>query len=32
MPAEEKVVTIRIAGEDTRGEKPKLEISGFNLL
>ncbi len=32
MPDESKVITIRIRNEDTRGEKPVVEFSGFNLL
>jgi hypothetical protein len=31
MPGEEKTVTMRLQHRDTRGEKPTLEISGFNL-
>jgi hypothetical protein len=31
MPGEEKVITISLRDEDTRGEKPLIGISGFNL-
>ncbi len=31
MPGEEKVISMRLKDEDTRGEKPTIEISGFNL-
>jgi hypothetical protein len=31
MPDEEKLITIRLKDEDTRGEKPSVKISGFNL-
>lgn len=31
IPGEEKTVTMKIRNEDTRGEKPVVEISGFNL-
>jgi hypothetical protein len=31
MPGEEKVITMKLENADTRGEKPKVEISGFNL-
>jgi hypothetical protein len=31
MPADEKVITMKLKNSDTRGEKPKVEISGFNL-
>jgi len=31
MPGEEKTITMRLKDEDTRGEKPAVEISGFNL-
>ncbi len=31
MPGEEKVITMRIKDEDTGGEKPSVDISGFNL-
>jgi Exo-beta-D-glucosaminidase Ig-fold domain/F5/8 type C domain/Glycosyl hydrolases family 2/Glycosyl hydrolases family 2, sugar binding domain len=31
MPAEKKVITMKLKDEDTRGEKPVVEISGFNL-
>jgi hypothetical protein len=31
MPGEEKVITMRLKDADTRGEKPDVEISGFNL-
>ena len=31
MPGEEKIVTMRLSDKDTRGEKPGVEISGFNL-
>ncbi len=32
MPAgEEKVITMKLKDEDTGGEKPAIEISGFNL-
>jgi hypothetical protein len=32
MPGEEKSITMRLQQRDTRGEKPKVEVSGFNLL
>ena len=32
MPGEEKTITMRLHNRDTRGEKPSVEISGFNLL
>jgi hypothetical protein len=31
MPGEEKTITMRLQNRDTRGEKPTVEISGFNL-
>ncbi|MDR1203476.1 MAG: discoidin domain-containing protein [Tannerellaceae bacterium] len=31
LPDEEKVITVRLQDNDTRGEKPEVEISGFNL-
>jgi hypothetical protein len=31
MPGEQKVITMRLNNEDTRGEKPAVDISGFNL-
>jgi hypothetical protein len=31
MPGEEKVITIKLKDADARGEKPSVEISGFNL-
>lgn len=31
LPGEEKVITMNLKNEDTRGEKPVVEISGFNL-
>jgi hypothetical protein len=31
MPVDEKVITMKLKNSDTRGEKPKVEISGFNL-
>jgi hypothetical protein len=31
MPGEEKVITMKLKDMDTRGEKPSVEISGFNL-
>ncbi|MBE9511096.1 MAG: hypothetical protein IMY71_09475 [Bacteroidetes bacterium] len=31
MPGEEKVITMKLKNEDTAGEKPSVEISGFNL-
>jgi len=31
MPGEKKVILTRMKDEDTRGEKPVIEISGFNL-
>ncbi|MDP4224068.1 MAG: discoidin domain-containing protein [Bacteroidota bacterium] len=31
MPGEEKAITMRLKDADTRGEKPKVDISGFNL-
>ena len=30
MPAERKVITMRLKDEDTYGEKPSVEISGYN--
>lgn len=30
MPGEKKVVTMKLKDEDTGGEKPAVEISGFN--
>jgi len=32
MPGESKTITMSVKEEDTRGEKPVVEISGFNLL
>jgi hypothetical protein len=32
MPGEGKVVTSKLKDMDTRGEKPAIEISGFNLM
>jgi hypothetical protein len=32
MPGEEKVITMRLSDRDTIGEKPGVEVSGFNLL
>jgi hypothetical protein len=31
MPGEEKTITMRLQNRDTRGETPKVEITGFNL-
>jgi len=31
MPGEEKVITVRLKNRDTRGEKPVIELSGFNI-
>ncbi|KAA6331281.1 Exo-beta-D-glucosaminidase [termite gut metagenome] len=31
LPNEEKTVTMKLFDVDTRGEKPKVEVSGFNL-
>jgi len=31
MPGEEKVITMKLTDRDTRGEKPGVEISGYNL-
>ncbi len=31
MPGEEKIITMELKDADTRGEKPAVEISGFNL-
>jgi hypothetical protein len=31
MPGEEKVISMKLKNEDTRGERPSVEISGFNL-
>jgi hypothetical protein len=31
MPGEEKVITMKLKNKDTGGEKPAVEISGFNL-
>jgi len=31
MPGDEKIVTMRLSNKDTRGEKPGVETSGFNL-
>ena len=31
MPGDEKVITMKLNDSDTRGEKPVVEISGFNL-
>ena len=31
MPGEKKEVTVSVKHFDTRGEKPRLDISGFNL-
>jgi hypothetical protein len=31
MHGEEKVITIKLKDADARGEKPSVEISGFNL-
>jgi hypothetical protein len=32
MPGEEKVINMELANSDTRGEKPVVEVTGFNLL
>lgn len=31
MPGEQEIVTMRIKDEDTRGERPSVDMSGFNL-
>ncbi len=31
MPGEQKTITMKLSNKDTRGEKPGVEISGFNL-
>jgi hypothetical protein len=31
MPGEEKTITMRLQDRDTRGEKPAVEVSGFNI-
>jgi len=31
MPGEQRVITMKLKDEDTRGEKPAVEISGFNV-
>jgi hypothetical protein len=31
MPGDEKVITMKLKNSDTRGEKPEVEIYGFNL-
>ncbi|MDR1556723.1 MAG: discoidin domain-containing protein [Tannerellaceae bacterium] len=31
MPGEEKTITMRLQNRDTRGERPTVEVSGFNL-
>jgi len=31
LPGEEKVITMKLKDADTRGERPFVEISGFNL-
>jgi len=31
MPGESKVITMRLKEEDTLGEKPVVEISGYNI-
>ncbi|MDR3367449.1 MAG: discoidin domain-containing protein [Prevotellaceae bacterium] len=31
MPGEEKTITMELANSDTRGEKPVVEVTGFNL-
>jgi hypothetical protein len=31
MPGEEKVITMKLKNEDTAGEKPAVEISGYNI-
>ncbi|KAA6316435.1 Exo-beta-D-glucosaminidase [termite gut metagenome] len=31
MPGEEKTITMKLQNVDTRGEKPVVDISGFNL-
>jgi hypothetical protein len=31
MPGEKKVITMKLKDEDTRGEKPAVEVSGYNL-
>lgn len=32
MPGEQKVITMKIKDNDTRGEKPGVELTGFNLI
>ena len=31
MPGEEKIITMKLKDADTRGERPVVEITGFNL-
>jgi len=31
MPGEKKVIVMRLKDEDTRGERPAVDISGFNI-
>jgi hypothetical protein len=31
MPGEEKIITMKLKDSDTRGERPEVEVSGFNL-
>jgi hypothetical protein len=31
MPGEQKVIIMKLRNADTRGEKPVVEISGFNI-
>jgi hypothetical protein len=31
MPGEEKIITMKLYDNDTRGEKPVVIVSGFNL-
>jgi hypothetical protein len=31
MPGEEKIITMKFSDKDTRGEKPVVNVSGFNL-
>lgn len=32
MPGEQKEVLVRVRNEDTRGEKPVIKLSGFNVI
>jgi hypothetical protein len=31
MPGETKIITMKLKDEDTNGEKPSVDISGYNL-